>query len=639
MISSLKKYPWATYLLVIINVIVFAVIELSGDSTRSIYDLLDWGANFTPYTFKNEWWRLITSMFLHIGIIHLAVNMFSLYSLGRFVEMAFGHRVFLITYFVAGLAAGLASSYFNLYVVSAGASGAIFGIYGFYIVQVLAHSWHDKKAVLKSFISFAAYVLVITLIGTKANFDNYAHMGGLAAGLLIALLDVAFNRYRTHRIYPAVLVGSLLLIALAYIKMPRLKVQYFDTFQTFLQADKQTVETMKRNYSSDSAMANEMSRLIMKWDTVKYQTDTLPPLPEALEHDRAILDHYTGLKQSELGYIVTSIREESYVYMDSLDIVRQQMDSMPALNYVLNYNRPQPEEPDTARQQPPRGELAKVYYDSLWKKCEPWEYVYFRVGYKDSLGRWNGPVRDYYKSGKIQMKGKYSADLKDGVFLYYNENNTYSAAGRFEKDYKVGKWQYFYDNGMLQSEVRYQDWAYTINTWDSTGHPMVVKGSGEDIQKYRNGIVASYAKYVEGRVEGESYGYHRDGRPYFKEYYHNGRLVSGRAVSASGEKHDYDISTFIPHPEGGNRAFQAYLEQHKVYPPEAGKHHVSGDLELIGTVYEDGNVGDIRALNRLGYGCEEEAERLLMNGPKWIPAYIHGVEPVTSETKVVISFP
>ncbi|UII30708.1 rhomboid family intramembrane serine protease [Fulvivirga ulvae] len=639
-IAFLKRYPWATYLLLAVNIVVFGAMELSGYSSQNVFDLLDWGANFYPYTFKDEWWRLITSMFLHIGFIHLLVNMFALFSLGSDIESVFGHRAFIITYLVSGLSAGLVSGYYNLYVISAGASGAIFGIYGFHIVQVIAHEWQDKNVVIKSFVGFAIYIAVMTIIGTQANFDNAAHFGGLGAGLVIGMGDVAFNSQRTHRIYPLILAVSLGLVFFTYLNIPRHKVQYFDMFQVFLQSDEMSVNRMNKSYSSDSAMATDFSELLLEWDTVRQEIDSLPELPPALEGDRQILENYVKWRSEEIGYIVTSIKEESYIYLDSLEIVRYKMDTMPPLQYVLNYNRPSPSAPDTTEaQKPPAREIVEVYYDSLWKECPIWEHHYYRRGYQDSIGRWDGLVRDYFKSGKIQMKGKYSKDLKDGVFLYYNENNTYSAAGRYEEEYKVGKWQYFYESGVMSSEVRYQDRAYTINTWDSVGNPMVVQGNGEDIHKNPNGVIASYAKYTEGRIEGEAYGYHENGRPYYKEFYNEGRLVYGRSVSLEGERFDYDISTFIPHPVGGADAFQQYIASHKIYPLQARLNNVSGDLEVVFTVHTDGSISDVRFMNHLGYGCEEEAERLLKAGPEWIPAYLHGMEPVTSEGSVVISFP
>ena len=615
--------------------------ELSGYSTLNGYDLLDWGANFNPYTFKDEWWRLLSSMFLHIGFIHLFANMFSLYNLGTNIETTFGHRAFITTYFITGLVGSLTSGYFNVYIISAGASGAIFGIYGFHIVQVIAYSWHDKQAVVKSVVNFVLYVGVITWIGTKANFDNAAHFGGLISGTIIAIIDVQLNQNRSQRVYPFIMVIGFILIMVGYIKMPRFKVQYFDMFQTFLNADNLTTTKLNSQYSSDKEMANELELLLTDLDNVQVELDSLPQLPKDLERDKELIDYYLTLRNSELNYLITGIRQESYIYMDSLDIVRKELRTNPPLNYVLNYNRPEPQEQlqDSIKQTLPFREFVTVYYDSLWRECPKSEHYFFRRGTIDSLGLWNGYVSDFFKNGNIQMKGKYTDNLRDGIFIYYNENNTYSAAGRYEKEIKIGKWQYFYESNVLQSEVRYLDWAYTINTWDSVGNQMVVSGNGEDVHKYKNGVISSFMNIIEGQMQGEAYGNHENGTPYYKEFYNKGKLEYGISYSLNGERNEYDFSTYIPHPQGGSDRFQKYIDENLIYPTLASNNNIEGYLDVLFTVYIDGTVGDFKYLNQLGHGCEEEAKRLIENGPKWIPMFIHGNEPVTSESRIRISFP
>ncbi len=638
-LDTIRKYPWFTYLLIFVNVAVFSMIELSGQSTHNILDLMDWGANFNPFTFDNEWWRLFSSMFLHVGWIHLVVNMYSLYNLGTYVESSFGRQAFIITYFVTGLVGSIASGYFNLFVVSAGASGAIFGIYGFYIIQVLVNQWDNKQALLKAAVSFVLYVVVITWIGTKANFDNAAHIGGLVAGIVISLLDATFNNKRTHVIYPNILIVSALLIFTAYFQMPRFQVKYYNMYQSFLNAEVDTIDKINSRYDSDLLMAEEMGKLIFYWDTVKYKLDSLPKLPKVLSNDRNLINIYLRLRQDELNFIIKGIKKESYIYMDSLDVVRTEMKMLPPLSFYLNYKRP---DIDTTKSSPPppKRELIKLFYDSLWKECDPLKSYYYRLGFKDSLDRWDGFVRDFFENGGIQMKGKYAAGLRDGIFLYYNEDSTYSGAGRFKEDFRVGKWEQFYVGGIKQADIRYeQGWAYVINTWDSVGNPMVIQGNGEDVHKYVNGIIASYTNYIDGRIVDESFGYHKNGDPYFKEYYVDGILSYGISYSSTGSQNEYDISTFIPHPEGGDDAYQLYIENNKVYPNEAMVNSIIGDLDLIFTVYPDGTIGDIRILNYLGYGCEEEAIRLLMEGWNWIPAKLHGTKPIVSQSRIRISFP
>lgn len=119
--------------LVGLNVLVFLAMIMGGvhPFEPTTGSLLQWGANYGPMTVSGgQWWRLAASMYLHVGLIHLAFNMFVLWQAGGFIERLLGNAGFLIVYTASGLAGALVSVAWHPYVVSAGASGAIFGLYG-----------------------------------------------------------------------------------------------------------------------------------------------------------------------------------------------------------------------------------------------------------------------------------------------------------------------------------------------------------------------------------------------------------------------------------------------------------------------------------------------------------------------------
>ena len=132
MISEFKKYR-ITYSIIILNLIVYI---LSSFFSQDIIDmdiqtLVDMGALYGPFTvLKGEWWRLFTAMFLHAGMTHLLMNMFSLYLIGRGAEMYFDTKSYLSIYLFSGLLGGLVSLYIHPVSVGIGASGAIFGVFG-----------------------------------------------------------------------------------------------------------------------------------------------------------------------------------------------------------------------------------------------------------------------------------------------------------------------------------------------------------------------------------------------------------------------------------------------------------------------------------------------------------------------------
>ena len=179
-----------TTVLLAANCAVFAAMVTWGvgfmePSTES---LLTWGALRPLLTRDGQPWRLLTACFLHIGVIHLAVNMYSLWSL-RFVETWFGHLGFAVLYLVTGLFASLASTAFgDPFVPGAGASGAIFGVFGAVLGAVLR--WKrlgvDSRVtgpILKGVFSTLLLNAVIAL--SVRNLDHFAHAGGLASGIVL----------------------------------------------------------------------------------------------------------------------------------------------------------------------------------------------------------------------------------------------------------------------------------------------------------------------------------------------------------------------------------------------------------------------------------------------------------------------
>ncbi len=199
MISTLKIWQ-LTGLLLLINVTVFVLETLSGVSILSptVKDLLVWGANYAPLTLTGDPWRLFTSMFLHVGIIHLAVNCWALYIWGVYAEFYYGRRYYLALYLSAGLMGSVFSVIHNLinatynsssFIISAGASGAIMGLGGALIVA----AWrprtdlHPEQTLkLKPLLDIMAinFVLGFSIPGI----DNAAHIGGIITGALLALV-------------------------------------------------------------------------------------------------------------------------------------------------------------------------------------------------------------------------------------------------------------------------------------------------------------------------------------------------------------------------------------------------------------------------------------------------------------------
>ena len=175
-----------THIIVGINVLVFIGMVLTGSSltepTRE--QLLRWGANWGPLSLGTQPWRVLTSNYVHIGIIHLGFNMWCLWNLGQLAERILGRLNFALLYTMCGIAGSLASLWFHPMVVGAGASGAIFGLAGAAIaVFYLGHLPIAKTAIRNAMSSLITFVGYNLLFGLAPGIDNSAHMGGLVAGL------------------------------------------------------------------------------------------------------------------------------------------------------------------------------------------------------------------------------------------------------------------------------------------------------------------------------------------------------------------------------------------------------------------------------------------------------------------------
>jgi rhomboid protease GluP len=179
--------------------------------------VVDKGALIPALVAQGEWWRLLSSMFLHSGAVHLGLNMLSLYFLGSFIEVAFGRGRFLALYLLSGLSGGLAYLYFGGFNVPAvGASGAIFGLLGGVLGYALRRgtfSWQNP--LIRQLLILLALNLYIGF--SVPNISNTAHLGGLAGGFAFGWLIAPsiYSRKKLRAISPIALVlgAEILLLA------------------------------------------------------------------------------------------------------------------------------------------------------------------------------------------------------------------------------------------------------------------------------------------------------------------------------------------------------------------------------------------------------------------------------------------
>jgi rhomboid protease GluP len=179
---------YSTWILLALNVAVFIAMLASGASPLlpGTDVLLDFGANQGLRTISGEWWRITTANFVHIGVIHIAFNMYVLVAAGPLVERLLGNAPFMVMYLLAGALGSIASMSFQPMVVSAGASGAVFGVFGALLAIVIREKGSIPMARVTALRNNAlGFVLLNVGFGfSMPGIDNAAHLGGLVGGFL-----------------------------------------------------------------------------------------------------------------------------------------------------------------------------------------------------------------------------------------------------------------------------------------------------------------------------------------------------------------------------------------------------------------------------------------------------------------------
>ena len=200
--KNYQKKPICTILLVLINVAVFLGLSMIGMTEDTTF-MMEHGAMYVPYLMEGErYYTLLTSLFLHFGFSHLMNNMVMLLVIGCNLEPEIGKIRFMLIYIGSGLAGNIVSALCDIsrgsYAVSAGASGAIFGIVGALLYVVIRNHGRVGEISARGLLLMAGLSLYYGF--TAQGVDNAAHIGGLISGFLLAVLTY-WKRKSKYRSY------------------------------------------------------------------------------------------------------------------------------------------------------------------------------------------------------------------------------------------------------------------------------------------------------------------------------------------------------------------------------------------------------------------------------------------------------
>jgi membrane associated rhomboid family serine protease/antitoxin component YwqK of YwqJK toxin-antitoxin module len=627
--SHLRKIPF-TIATVLINILLFLVTWLvAGSLTGSNWNitLLRLGAQFAPLTLDMQWHRVITHLFLHGSWVQLVISMYTLLYAGSVLEPKIGSKKLAFVYFVCAIGAAIASLYLSLFTIGVGTSGVISGLLGFYLVYNIFFPRKTGKSMVILLIHFTLFTVVHLLLPDQMYADYPAMFGGVIAGIVVGF----FSFYAGRRSVLTSIKAEYLMIVLftiLFLLLPGYQVRYFKFFQQVVAAEDTTRYLLKDKLTDDDMRI--FIRNYHHWDEILARLNNQPSLPADLAADTFKLRKYIGLRKQENLLKKLVVQREAYAYLDSIDRLQQVMRKYMDLDYGL-WSRIKPDAPVDSTL---LAKMVTVRYDSTGRETANGRAVYYRIGLKDSLGRWNGSVREYDAGDHLRFKGTFKASRRDGVFLFYAANGSCREAGRFMDGRKFGKWQTFYGNGKVASEVFYNAGYFVSSIWDSLGNQLVVDGNGREIQVYPDDVVKVDGEYRHGVKHGTWYGRYPNGEMHFEETYNQGVLVAGKSRTQDDKTFLYDESSLYPLPEGGAANFQEYLRQEvKRFNSED-----LGHVKLSFRVTSNGSIADLLIDQAASPVLDAKAKEILLKGPRWLPARRHGHEKVDEWASVQVEF-
>jgi rhomboid protease GluP len=327
-----------TPILIDLNIVVFILMAISGVNimTPDSESLINWGANFKPNTLDGQWWRLFTNCFLHIGIIHLLMNMYALLYVGILLEPILGKARFLSAYLLSGIIASMASLWWYDLTVSAGASGAIFGMYGVFLALLTTKLIEEeaRKALLTSIVVFVGFNL---LNGLKGGIDNAAHIGGLVGGVLIGYayiisLKNSENNKLKYITISLLTVVTVLASFILYKKIPNDIGLYSKKMEQFSSMEKKGLEVynLPQDTPNDKLLNEFKTNSIYCWNENIKLTQEIEKLnlPDNIQKRNLKLKEYSELRLKCCELTYKSIAENTDKYNVEINNYNKQIEEV-----------------------------------------------------------------------------------------------------------------------------------------------------------------------------------------------------------------------------------------------------------------------------------------------------------------------
>ena len=271
----------------------------------------------------------------------------------------------------------------------------------------------------------------------------------------------------------------------------------------------------------------------------------------------------------------------------------------------------------------------KIYLDSVWKETTEANHKYYRIieSYDPQTELYK--IKDYYKSGILQMEGHSKttdAFSREGEFLFYYENGNKKSLQNYKRSRLLGKIEEWYENGTKKLEGEYFEpkKGYFTNYklyqyWDQTNKQTVTDGNGYFEEKSENH--SDTGNFENGYKEGIWKGEFKKNCKY-TEKYKKGEIISGVSTDENNNEYQYDVLESAPKPKEGIQNFYQYIGKNFTVPKEY--ENVKGKIITTFIVDKDGIIVEPKTIKSVNETLDQEAIRVITNYEKWIPGKQRG---------------
>lgn len=358
--SSVKDYlqvfiPTKDYfftpILIFLNILVFVVMAIDGASIVSpeAEDLLKWGANDRTATLNGELWRLFSCVFVHIGIVHLILNLYALIFIGSILEPIIGKYKFIIGYLISGFIASTASLWWNTSVISAGASGAIFGLFGIFLA-LLTTNYLNKTTRKSMLIYIFIYIGLNLMSGLEEGIDAAAHLGGLVSGFIFGYAFYYGLINKESKVINQWILGiiTFLGISCSFLVLQKIpnpiekykdvygdEISYFDIYEIKMK-DFELNESLALEIQNQSDLSKESMLNYIDNHTLYYWTENLKivreiekfSIPKETLERNEMVKKYVLLRIKQTKLIKERIKTDSEKIDKKIIEINQEIDNM-----------------------------------------------------------------------------------------------------------------------------------------------------------------------------------------------------------------------------------------------------------------------------------------------------------------------